>query len=93
MTIRFIGPLLCGGLLALALTTGARAEGRKGNQAANLTIQQSLVGVNKKASKSNTSDRAGGGGGSGQSPAGLQIKNIPTGPGDDRRVGASSSKR
>jgi hypothetical protein len=28
MTIRFIGPLLCGGLLALAMTTSAVAEGK-----------------------------------------------------------------
>ncbi|HEV7878829.1 hypothetical protein [Bradyrhizobium sp.] len=45
MTIRFFGPLLCSGLLALAMTTGAIAEAR------------------------------------------LQIKNIPTGPGDDIKVG------
>lgn len=44
-----------------------------------------------KSSKSNSSDRMGGGGGkSGQSPAGLQIKNIPTGPGDDMRTGRTT---
>ena len=83
MTIRFIGPLLCGGLLALALTTGASAfwyipgtdtnmkiggylkNNPNNNGKGNKAIQQPLVGVNKKASKSNTSDRMGGGGGSG----------------------------
>jgi hypothetical protein len=90
MTTRFIGPLLCGGLLALALTTGARAEefwyipgtdtvrvqnnpnSGKGKKAERLTIQQALVGNNKKASKSNTAGDRTGGTGSGVGKASVQ---------------------
>jgi hypothetical protein len=55
MTIHFIGPLLCGGLLALA--TSAFAENA----------------ITPAAPKPGS--------------AGLQIKNIPTGPGDDVKAG------
>jgi hypothetical protein len=48
MTIRLIGALLCGASFVF-MTTGVFAE--------NLTTQQALVGVNKKASRSNTTTR------------------------------------
>jgi hypothetical protein len=74
MTFRLIALVLSGGLLALATTTGARAQNYgpgfryiprddsvtmqnpNDNRKVNKAIQHPVVGVNKKVSKSNTSD-------------------------------------
>lgn len=65
MTIRFIGPLLCGAVFALVVTTDviAKTNGKK-------------AAVSKKPGTS-----------------ALQIKNIPTGPGDDIKIGRGSPRR
>jgi hypothetical protein len=87
MTIRFIGPLLCGGLLALAATTGVEAQSTGyygpgyyggpayskqtkqtgGTKPARRVIVEDSYGrqgtITPGGTKSNTSDRMGGGGG------------------------------
>jgi hypothetical protein len=104
MTIRTFGALLGGAAFVFITTTGALALT---NNRVNYTVTATGRighGIKKNPnyngaaqSKSKTNDRMGGGGGSGQSAAGLQIKNIPTGPGDDIKInrtkGASPAAR
>jgi hypothetical protein len=76
MSIRLIGALLCGAGFVFITTGGLAEENRTktskgGPTQQSLTIQQALVGVNKKASKSNTGDRTGGTG-SGAGKASVQ---------------------
>lgn len=86
MTVRFIGPLLCGGLLLVA--TSSFAGGKISDNESPRPQDRTTV----KSSKSNTSDRMGGGGGgkgassTARTTTGNPILNIPWGKGD-RAVG------
>jgi hypothetical protein len=57
MIIRFIGPLLCGGLLALVSTMSALAQSYSYPHNSGINPDRTTV----KNSKSNTGDRMGGG--------------------------------
>lgn len=89
MTIRLIGPLLCGAAFVALTTIGALAENYT------VTATGRIGYLNKAPTPSSTRGRVHGAGGSGQSPASLQIKNIPTGPGDDIKAdsGLKTSKK